>query len=59
MRGQVGPGPNWSPTTRSSAPHRAIAHSGYAEIDAGHVAFFEKEDEPVTLVEEFTRATTP
>ncbi|MFD9368329.1 alpha/beta fold hydrolase [Streptomyces sp. NPDC060020] len=44
------------PVENSRALHRAIAHSTYAEIDAGHVAFFEKEDEFVQLVGEFTLA---
>lgn len=45
------------PVENSRALHAAIAHSTYAEIDAGHVAFFEKEDEFVKLVEEFTLAS--
>ncbi|MCY0933131.1 alpha/beta fold hydrolase [Streptomyces sp. H34-S4] len=44
------------PVENSRALHAAIAHSTYAEIDAGHVAFFEKEDEFVTLVDQFTLA---
>ncbi|MEU0401955.1 hypothetical protein ABZ318_17265 [Streptomyces sp. NPDC006197] len=36
--------------SRSTA---AIAGSAYAEIDAGHVVFFEKEDEFVKTVTEF------
>ncbi|MFE4264318.1 alpha/beta fold hydrolase [Streptomyces sp. NPDC056883] len=44
------------PVENSRALHAAIAHSSYAEIEAGHVAFFEKEDEFVELVDGFTRA---
>ncbi|MBT2447755.1 hypothetical protein J7F03_11850 [Streptomyces sp. ISL-43] len=44
------------PVENSRALHAAIAMSTYAEIDAGHVAFFEKEDEFVKLVDEFTLA---
>ncbi|MFB6478436.1 alpha/beta fold hydrolase [Streptomyces virginiae] len=44
------------PVENSRALHAAIAGSRYAEIDAGHVAFFEKEDEFVRLVEEFVPA---
>lgn len=43
------------PVENSRALHAAIAHSSYAEIEAGHVAFFEKEDEFVELVDGFTR----
>ncbi|MFZ3499111.1 alpha/beta fold hydrolase [Streptomyces sp. 5.8] len=43
------------PVENSRALHAAIAHSTYAEIEAGHVAFFEKEDEFVELVGRFTR----
>ncbi|MER5887895.1 alpha/beta hydrolase [Streptomyces sp. NPDC001941] len=42
------------PVEHSRALHAAIAHSAYAEIDAGHVMFFEKEDEFVKLVTDFT-----
>ncbi|WP_062208260.1 alpha/beta fold hydrolase [Streptomyces sp. NBRC 109706] len=45
------------PVEHSRALHEAIAHSDYAEIDAGHVAFFEKENEFVALVDEFTAGT--
>ncbi|MFD7788861.1 alpha/beta fold hydrolase [Streptomyces nojiriensis] len=41
------------PVENSRALHAAICGSRYAEIDAGHVAFFEKEDEFVRLVHEF------
>ncbi|MFB7253428.1 alpha/beta fold hydrolase [Streptomyces nojiriensis] len=44
------------PVENSRALHAAIADSRYAEIDAGHVAFFEKEDEFVRLVHEFVPA---
>ncbi|MFA7763677.1 hypothetical protein ACGFNX_31890 [Streptomyces sp. NPDC048723] len=40
----------------SRALHAAIGHSRYAESDAGHVAFFEKEDAFVRLVAEFVPA---
>lgn len=43
------------PVENSRELHAAIAHSTYAEIEAGHVAFFEKEDEFVELVGGFTR----
>ncbi|MCX5123789.1 alpha/beta fold hydrolase [Streptomyces sp. NBC_00347] len=43
------------PVENSRALHAAIAHSSYAEIEAGHVAFFEKEDEFVELVDGFIR----
>ncbi|MEU5051397.1 alpha/beta hydrolase [Streptomyces sp. NPDC021096] len=43
------------PVENSRFLHAAIENSTYAEIDAGHVAFFEKEDEFVKLVDEFTR----
>ncbi|MCP3755284.1 alpha/beta fold hydrolase [Streptomyces sp. TBY4] len=42
------------PVENSRALHAAIPHSTYAEIEAGHVAFFEKEDEFVALVDGFT-----
>ncbi|MGW6393725.1 alpha/beta fold hydrolase [Streptomyces sp. NPDC055103] len=41
------------PVENSRALHAAISGSVYAEIDAGHVAFFEKEDEFVTMVTDF------
>ncbi|MCX4956844.1 alpha/beta fold hydrolase [Streptomyces virginiae] len=44
------------PVENSRALHAAITGSRYAEIDAGHVAFFEKEDEFVRLVSEFVPA---
>ncbi|PKV89392.1 alpha/beta fold hydrolase [Streptomyces sp. TLI_146] len=44
------------PVENSRALHTAIAGSAYAEIDAGHVAFFEKENEFVELVRDFTLA---
>ncbi|MFC9326086.1 alpha/beta fold hydrolase [Kitasatospora sp. NPDC057015] len=44
------------PVENSRALHAAITGSGYAEIDAGHVAFFEKEDEFVQLVGGFVQA---
>ncbi|MGW5394962.1 alpha/beta fold hydrolase [Streptomyces sp. NPDC003952] len=43
------------PVENSRALHAAIAHSTYAEIEAGHVAFFERENEFVELVSGFTR----
>lgn len=43
------------PVQNSRELHAAIANSSYAEIEAGHVAFFEKEDEFVKLVGDFTR----
>ncbi|GAA2242819.1 MULTISPECIES: alpha/beta fold hydrolase [Kitasatospora] len=43
------------PVENSRALHAAIADSHYAEIDAGHVALFEKPEEFVKLVDEFTR----
>ncbi|MFF5253967.1 alpha/beta fold hydrolase [Streptomyces leeuwenhoekii] len=42
------------PVEHSRALHAAIADSSYAEIDAGHVMFFEQEDTFVKLVSEFT-----
>ncbi|GAA0596424.1 alpha/beta hydrolase [Streptomyces crystallinus] len=44
------------PVENSRDLHAAISDSTYAEIDAGHVAFFEKEDAFVRLVHEFTLA---
>ncbi|WP_369373841.1 alpha/beta fold hydrolase [Streptomyces sp. cg36] len=44
------------PVEHSRGLHAAIAGSSYAEIDAGHVAFFEREDEFVKLVDDFTPA---
>ncbi|MFD9483940.1 alpha/beta fold hydrolase [Streptomyces sp. NPDC059991] len=44
------------PVENSRALHTAIADSTYAEIDAGHMAFFEREDEFVKLVHEFALA---
>ncbi|MGW0883096.1 alpha/beta fold hydrolase [Streptomyces sp. NPDC002671] len=41
------------PVEHSRALHAAIPGSTYAEIDAGHVAFFEKPDDFVKLVREF------
>ncbi|MGW2492145.1 alpha/beta fold hydrolase [Streptomyces sp. NPDC001606] len=41
------------PVEHSRALHAAIAGSVYAEIDAGHVAFFEKRDDFAKLVREF------
>ncbi|TVL91194.1 alpha/beta fold hydrolase [Streptomyces sp. SAJ15] len=49
------------PVEHSWALHAAISGSGYAEIDAGHVMFFEQEDAFVKLVTDFTEgpSTTP
>ncbi|MFC4059603.1 alpha/beta fold hydrolase [Planomonospora corallina] len=44
------------PVARSRELHAAIPGSAYAEIDAGHVAFFEKPDEFVKLVRDFVQA---
>ncbi|GAA3167105.1 alpha/beta hydrolase [Planomonospora alba] len=44
------------PVTCSRELHAAIPGSAYAEIDAGHVAFFERPDEFVKLVRDFVRA---
>ncbi|MDI9889186.1 alpha/beta hydrolase [Streptomyces sp. HNM0645] len=44
------------PVEHSRTLHEAIPHSTYAEIDAGHVMFFEKADEFATAVGEFLRA---
>ncbi|MFI1974838.1 alpha/beta fold hydrolase [Streptomyces wedmorensis] len=41
------------PVENSRELHAAIAGSTYAEIDAGHVMFFEKEDEFVRTVTDF------
>ncbi|MEV7004899.1 alpha/beta hydrolase [Streptosporangium sp. NPDC051022] len=41
------------PVENSRALHAAIPGSAYAELDAGHVAFFEKPDEFVKLVRDF------
>ncbi|MET9536327.1 alpha/beta hydrolase [Streptomyces sp. NPDC006553] len=41
------------PVENSRELHAAIAGSAYAEIDAGHVVFFEKEDEFVETVTDF------
>ncbi|GGX69107.1 alpha/beta fold hydrolase [Streptomyces hiroshimensis] len=41
------------PVEHSRALHAAITGSAYAEIDAGHVAFFEQEDAFVKLVTDF------
>ncbi|MGW8352812.1 alpha/beta fold hydrolase [Streptomyces wedmorensis] len=41
------------PVENSRELHAAIAGSTYAEIDAGHVVFFEKEDEFVRTVTDF------
>ncbi|MEV5505015.1 alpha/beta fold hydrolase [Streptomyces orinoci] len=41
------------PVEHSRALHAAIGGSRYAEIDAGHVAFFEKPEEFAKLVREF------
>ncbi|MFC9812301.1 alpha/beta fold hydrolase [Streptomyces virginiae] len=41
------------PVEHSRALHAAIADSSYAEIDAGHVMFFEQEDAFVKLVTDF------
>ncbi|SPE53630.1 putative non-heme bromoperoxidase BpoC [Streptomyces netropsis] len=47
------------PVEHSRALHAAIPHSSYAELDAGHVMFFEQEDAFVKLVTDFieTHAT--
>ncbi|WP_329622217.1 alpha/beta hydrolase [Streptomyces sp. NBC_01255] len=42
-----------APVENSRALHAAIGGSSYAEIDAGHVVFFEKEDEFVRTVTDF------
>ncbi|WFB05738.1 alpha/beta hydrolase [Streptomyces sp. LX-29] len=42
------------PVEHSRALHAAISGSSYAEIDAGHVMFFEQEDVFVKLVTDFT-----
>ncbi|MER7057523.1 alpha/beta hydrolase [Streptomyces sp. NPDC000351] len=44
------------PIEHSRILHAAISHSVYAEIDAGHVVFFEKADEFTTVVGEFLHA---
>lgn len=44
------------PVENSRALHAAMANSTYAEIDAGHVVFFEKEAEFVQRVSDFVRA---
>ncbi|OKI20153.1 alpha/beta hydrolase [Streptomyces sp. CB03911] len=44
------------PVENSRVLHASIAGSSYAEIDAGHVVFFEKEDEFVKLVADFVDA---
>ncbi|GAB2687417.1 alpha/beta fold hydrolase [Kitasatospora kifunensis] len=44
------------PVENSRALHSAIADSHYAEIDAGHVVFFEQPEEFVKLVGEFIAA---
>ncbi|MFG2879270.1 alpha/beta fold hydrolase [Streptomyces sp. NPDC048337] len=44
------------PVEHSRGLHAAIAHSSYAEIDAGHVMFFEQEDVFVKLVTDFVEA---
>jgi pimeloyl-ACP methyl ester carboxylesterase len=41
------------PVEHSRALHAAIAGSSYAEIDSGHVMFFEQEDRFVKLVSDF------
>ncbi|MFD7094180.1 alpha/beta fold hydrolase [Streptomyces xanthophaeus] len=41
------------PVEHSRALHAAIAGSSYAEVDAGHVMFFEQEDAFVELVADF------
>ncbi|MER5866695.1 alpha/beta hydrolase [Kitasatospora sp. NPDC002040] len=41
------------PVEHSRALHAALAGSSYAELDAGHVAFFEREAEFVGLVRDF------
>ncbi|KJY42037.1 hydrolase [Streptomyces sp. NRRL B-1568] len=41
------------PVENSRTLHAAIADSSYAEIDAGHVAFFEKPEEFIKLVSDF------
>ncbi|MGY1439434.1 alpha/beta fold hydrolase [Streptomyces reniochalinae] len=41
------------PIEHSRDLHTTIPHSTYAEIDAGHVVFFEKADEFTTAVQEF------
>lgn len=41
------------PVEHSRALHAAIAGSSYAELDAGHVMFFEQEDSFVKLVADF------
>ncbi|MFF4214994.1 alpha/beta fold hydrolase [Streptomyces nondiastaticus] len=44
------------PAEHSRALHAAIAHSSYAEIDAGHVMFFERPQEFTKLVSDFLTA---
>ncbi|WP_079407495.1 alpha/beta fold hydrolase [Streptomyces sp. 3211] len=44
------------PVEHSRALHAAIPGSSYAEIDAGHVMFFEQEDAFTKLVSDFTQA---
>jgi pimeloyl-ACP methyl ester carboxylesterase len=44
------------PVGNSRDLHAAIPGSAYAEIDAGHVVFFEKPDEFVALVRDFIPA---
>ncbi|GGY98689.1 alpha/beta fold hydrolase [Streptomyces poonensis] len=46
------------PVEHSRALHAAIPGSGYAEIDSGHVAFFEQEDVFVKLVTDFVDQST-
>lgn len=45
------------PVRNSHALHRAIAGSRYAELDTGHVAFFEQPDAFVELVRDFLLAS--
>lgn len=44
------------PVEHSRALHAAIADSTYAELDAGHVMFFEKADEFIKVVADFIEA---
>ncbi|WP_424211706.1 alpha/beta fold hydrolase [Streptomyces sp. BI20] len=46
------------PVEHSRALHAGIAHSAYAELDAGHVMFFERAREFVDLVDDFLDADT-
>ncbi|MFI9064421.1 alpha/beta fold hydrolase [Streptomyces sp. NPDC053429] len=47
------------PVEHSRALHAAITDSSYAEIDAGHVMFFEQEDTFIKLVTDFITNPVP